>query len=140
MVKKRRAAQRGFTLIELIIVVTIIGILAGIAMVQVRNMQRKAREAALMANLQDMRKAIDNFYADKQRFPSSLDELVPNYLRKIPPDPITNAVDWEEVVEAPDPDAPPEADEFGSPMQAGVSDVKSRATGTTLDGKAYSEL
>lgn len=140
MVRKRHAAERGFTLIELIIVVTIIGILAGIAMVQVKNMKRKAQEAALMANLHDMRKAIDNFYADKQRFPSSLDELVPNYLRRIPLDPLTNETDWEEVMETPDPDAPPEMDEYGSPAQAGINDVKSRATGTSLDGKAYNEL
>jgi general secretion pathway protein G len=138
MVKSNK--ERGFTLIELIIVVTIIGILAGIAMVQVRNMQRKAREAALMSNLHEMRKAIDNFYADKQRFPSNLDELVPDYIRKVPSDPITQDTDWEEIVETPDPDAPQETDEFGAPMQAGVMDVRSRAQGTTLDGKAYSEL
>ena len=140
MVKRRRNAQRGFTLIELMVVVTIVGILAGVAMVQVRNMQRKARETALQDNLSKMRTAIDNFYADKQRYPSSLDELVPNYLRKVPPDPITEQTDWEEVIDTPDADAPAETDEFGSPAQAGVSDVKSRAPGTTLDGRAYSEL
>ncbi|HEU4522125.1 MAG TPA: prepilin-type N-terminal cleavage/methylation domain-containing protein, partial [Thermoanaerobaculia bacterium] len=140
MVRKAASGQRGFTLIELIIVVTIVGILAGIAMVQVRNMQRKAREAALVSNLHELRKALDNFYADKQRYPSNLEELVPNYIRRVPPDPITQQTDWEEIVETPDPDAPQETDEFGSPAQAGVSDVKSRATGTTLDGREYSEL
>ena len=139
-VRARRSSQKGFTLIELIIVVTIIGILAGIAMVQVRNMQRKARETALMDNLHQMRKAIDNFYADKQRFPSTLDELVPDYLRKIPPDPITEQTDWEQVVETQDPDAPQETDEFGSPAAPGVIDVKSKAQGTTLNGTPYSEL
>lgn len=141
MVTRRRTRQqKGFTLIELIVVVTIIGILAGIAMVQVKNMTIKAREAALMSNLYELRKAIDNFYADKQRYPANLQELVPNYIRKIPPDPITDQADWEEIMETPDPDAPQETDEFGSPAQAGVIDVKSRATGTTLDGKSYSEL
>ena len=140
MVSRRRRGQRGFTLIELIIVVTIIGILAGIALVQVRNVQRKAREAALKANLHDLRKALDNFYADKQRFPGSLDELVPNYMRKIPPDPITEQTDWEEVMETPDPDAPQETDEFGSPAAPGVSDVRSRAPGQTLNNVPYSEL
>jgi general secretion pathway protein G len=140
MVKTRRRGQRGFTLIELIIVVTIIGILAGIAVVQVKNSVRKAKEAALMKNLHDIRTAIDNFYADKQRFPSSLDELVPNYLRKIPEDPITEQTDWEEIVEQPDPEAPPETDEFGAPA-AGVSDIRSRAQGTTLhDNVPYGEL
>jgi general secretion pathway protein G len=137
---RRSNRQKGFTLIELIIVVTIIGILAGIAMVQVKNMQRKARETALMDNLHQMRKAIDNFYADKQRFPSTLDELVPDYLRKIPVDPITQQTDWDQVVETPDPDAPQETDEFGSPAAPGVIDVKSRAQGTTLNGTPYSEL
>lgn len=132
--------QRGFTLIELMVVVTIVGILAGIAMVQVKNMQRKARETALMDNLHQMRKAIDNFYADKQRFPGSLDELVPDYLRKIPPDPITDQADWEAIVETPDPDAPQETDEFGSPAAPGVIDVKSKAPGTALNGTPYSEL
>jgi len=132
--------QRGFTLIELMVVVTIVGILAGIAMVQVKNMRKKAQEAALMSNLHDMRKAIDNFYADKQRFPSTLDELVPDYLRKIPPDPITEQTDWEQIVESPDPDAPQETDEFGSPAAPGVIDVKSKAQGTTLNGTPYSEL
>lgn len=140
MVSRRRRGQRGFTLIELIIVVTIIGILAGIALVQVRNVQRKAREAALKANLHDLRKALDNFYADKQRFPASLDELVPNYMRKIPPDPITEQTDWEEVMETPDPDAPQETDQYGSPASPGVSDVRSRAPGQTLDNVPYSEL
>lgn len=138
MVNRKR--QSGFTLIELIIVVTIVGILAGIAMVQVRNMQRKARETALMSNLHEMRRAIDNFYADKQRFPSNLGELVPDYLRKIPADPITQQVDWEEIIETPDPDAPQDTDEFGAPMQSGVVDVKSRATGVTLNDVPYSEL
>ena len=109
-------------------------------MVQVKNMQRKARETALMDNLYPMRKAIDNFYADKQRFPASLDELVPDYLRKIPPDPITDQTDWETVVETPDPDAPQETDEFGSPAAPGVIDVKSKAPGNTLNGTPYTEL
>ena len=141
MVKtRRRRGQRGFTLIELMIVVTIVGILAGIAVVQVRNSVRKAKESALMKNLHDMRTAIDNFYADKQRLPGSLDELVPKYLRKIPMDPITEQTDWEVITAQPDPDAPPETDEFGAPTGGGVEDVKSRATGSTLGGRPYNEL
>ena len=90
MTNRRR--QAGFTLIELLVVVTIVGLLAGIAVVQVRYSKRKAQEAALKHNLHAMRSAIDNFYADKQRYPNDLNELVPNYLRKIPPDPITETV------------------------------------------------
>src|SRR5438045_1316056 len=66
------SSQRGFTLIELIVVVTIIGILAAIAVVNVRNAQRKAQEAALMDDLHEMRKALDDYYADKQHYPSDL--------------------------------------------------------------------
>jgi general secretion pathway protein G len=85
------------------VVVSIIGVLAGIAVVQVKNMQRKARETALLKDLHDMREAIDNFYADKQRYPSDLNELVPKYLQRIPKDPITKAQDWDAVTEPPIP-------------------------------------
>ncbi len=136
-----RSLQRGFTLIELIVVVAIIGILAGIALVNVSTAQRKAREAALRANLNQMRKAIDDFYADKQRYPNDLNELTPNYIRRIPSDPITMAPDWEPIMDDPlsleggmaetDPEAM---------TQPGIIDVKSRAQGVTLDNVPYSEL
>jgi general secretion pathway protein G len=109
MNQRRKKQQAGFSLIELIVVVTIIGILASVAVVQVKNAQRKAQEAALKDNLFEMRKAIDNFYADKQRYPNDLNELVPNYLRKIPKDPITKQDDWETVQ-----DNPANPDEMGS--------------------------
>lgn len=137
---QKRNAQRGFTLIELIVVVSIIGILAAVAVVHVKNINRKARETALKENLFNMRKAIDNFYADKQRNPSDLNELVPNYLRKVPSDPITLQADWDQVMETPDPDAPENTDPEGNPIAPGVNDVRSKAPGKTLDNVPYSEL
>ena len=137
-----RSLQRGFSLIELIVVVTIVGILASIALVNVRTAQRKAREAALRDNLFNMRKAIDNFYADKQRYPADLNELVPNYIRRIPKDPITMQDDWETVMDDPmSLDGEMSADTDPNAMtQPGVVDVKSRAQGTTLDNVPYPDL
>lgn len=137
---RRTRLQKGFTLIELLVVVTIVGILAAVAVVNVKYAQRKAREAALKDDLMKMREAIDNFYADKQRFPNDLNELVPHYLKKIPSDPITNTPDWEPVMDTPDPNAPPATDPTGNPLQPGVVDVKSRAPGTTLDNVPYTDL
>jgi general secretion pathway protein G len=137
---RRRRMQKGFTLIELLVVVTIVGILAAVAVVNVKYAQRKAREAAMMDDLMKMREAIDNFYADKQRYPNDLNELVPQYLKKIPKDPITGAADWEPVMDTPDPTAPAMTDPSGNPLQPGVVDVKSTAPGTTLDNVPYTEL
>jgi len=139
---RNRAAEAGFSLIELIVVVTIIGILASVAVVQVRNVQRKAQEAALKDNLFEMRKAIDNFYADKQRYPNDLNELVPNYLRKIPKDPITKADDWETVQDNPsDPDQAADTNPDNAMQNGpGIIDVKSKAPGETLDHVPYADL
>jgi len=144
--QRRTANQSGFTLIELLVVVTIIGILAGIALVNVRGAQKKAQEAALRADLHEMRKAIDDYYADKQKFPGDLNELVPKYLRKIPADPITKAVDWETVQNQPGTEdspapEPTEAEKNGNEGAApGIVDVKSKARGKTSDNVPYDQL
>ncbi len=137
---QNKKPQHGFTLIELIVVVSIIGILAAVAVVHVKNINRKARETALKENLFNMRKSIDNFYADKQRYPSDINELVPNYLKRVPTDPITLQADWETVIDTPDPDAPENVDPEGNPIVPGVSDIRSKATGKTLENVPYSEL
>ena len=136
----RAARQRGFSLIELLVVVTIIGILAAAAMVNVRSAVRKAQEAALKDNLFSMRKAIDNFYADKQRYPNDLEELVPNYIRKVPDDPILKSPDWDIIMDDPTNEETAAETDPEAMTQPGVVDVKSKAEGATLDGVPYSEL
>jgi general secretion pathway protein G len=87
--------EAGFTLIELMIVITIILILIGMAAQSYSRTVQRSRETALRHNLQVMRQAIDNYTLDKQAAPQSLDDLVQaGYLRKVPLDPITNATDW----------------------------------------------
>jgi len=133
--------QSGFTLIELIVVVSIIGILAAIAIVNVKNAHRKAQETALRDDLTQMRKAIDNFYADKQRYPHDLNELVPDYLRKIPADPITRQADWEQVQDNPqNPDETADTNTENANQGPGIFDVKSKAVGQTLDHVNYGDL
>ena len=107
MKKNRRYSKsRGFTLIELLIVISIILILVGMAATNYRRTIIRANETVLKQDLVEMRKAIDNYTLDKQAAPQSLDELVPDYLRSIPKDPITQTTDWvpdvEPVVLSPD--------------------------------------
>jgi general secretion pathway protein G len=142
-----RKRQRGFTLIELMVVVTIIGILAGVAVSNVRWAQQRARESALRHDLFEMRKAIDDYYADKQRYPDGLQTLKSeHYLRLIPRDPITQKDDWEEVQAQADPTGsssdpnamPVDPTALGTSGQPGIVDVKSKAPGNGLDGTPYS--
>jgi general secretion pathway protein G len=126
----RTRNDRGFTLIELLVVISI---LAAMGVAQYRNNVKRAQEATLKTDLFHMRDAIDQYYADKGKYPASLDALVSDgYLRKIPIDPMTQTADtWTTVPAEPDP-ANPSA-------EPGVYDVKSGATGTSMEGNAYSE-
>ena len=86
----------GFTLIELMIVISIIMILIGIAAVQYQRSVQRAREATLKQDLQAMRQSIDNYTLDKQAAPQSLEDLAQaGYLRMVPKDPMTGAADWD---------------------------------------------
>ena len=124
--------SQGFTLIELLVVMAIAVILAGIGMTLYGTSVTRAKEAALHEDLFQMRKAIDEYYADKQKYPSSLDALVSEkYLREIKPDPFTQSVDWQTTMSEPDA-ANPSA-------ETGIWNVKSGAPGTGSDGRPYSE-
>lgn len=127
------ARQRGFTLIELLVVIALISILASMAVVQYRNSILRTQEATLKTNLFRMRDAIDQYYADKAKYPASLDSLVSDgYMRRIPEDPITKSADsWQTVPAEPDPG--------NTSADPGIYDVKSGAQGTALDGSAYTD-
>lgn len=126
--------QLGFTLIELLVVLTLITTLSAIGMAQYSRSITYAREATLKEDLFRMRDAIDQYYADKNQYPATLDALVSEgYLRRIPEDPFTkSASSWQTVPAEPDP-SNPSAD-------VGIYDVKSGAEQTALDGRPYSEF
>jgi len=116
-----------------LIVISLISILAAMGLVQYRNSVVSAKEATLKQDLFRMRDAIDQYYADKGKYPSSLDSLVSDgYMRRIPEDPFTKSADsWQTVPAEPDPNNP-----SGEP---GVYDVKSGAQGQGLDGSNYAD-
>lgn len=128
-----RQSQLGFTLVELLVVISMISLLAAMAIVQYRNSVQSGKEAVLKTNLFRMRDAIDQYYADKGKYPSSLDTLVSDqYLRSIPEDPITRSRDtWQTVPAEPDPSNPS--------AEPGIYDVKSGAQGQALDGSNYTD-
>jgi general secretion pathway protein G len=128
-----RAADAGWTLVELLVVVSLIMILATIGLAQYRNSVTAAREAVLKEDLFRMRDAIDQYYADKGEYPASLDALVSEgYLREIPVDPFTRSRDtWQTILAEPDPNNPTAA--------IGIYDVKSGSDQTALNGTKYSE-
>ena len=129
----KRRGFRGFTLIELLIVIALISILASMGVVQYRNSVQSSKEAVLHTDLFRMRDAIDQYYADKAKYPASLDALVSEgYMRAIPVDPITKSADtWQTVPAEPEPG--------NTSTDPGIYNVKSGASGTGLDGTAYSD-
>lgn len=126
MPTKRRTT--GFTLIELIVVMAIIGLLASIVAPRYTRSVERAREASVKTSLAVMRDAIDKFAGDRRRYPASLDEMVQmGYLRSLPEDPLTGRRDsWVMLPPLPE-----------SSMDGGVGDVRSGAAGRGLDGTPY---
>lgn len=130
--------QDGFTLIELIVVVAIIGILAAIAVPAMRTAPERARESALKEDLFTMRSCLDQFHADRGRYPTSLDEIVSlGYLRSVPVDPVTKSKDtWVLVYEEV---APEDQDESQQQSSPGIIDIHSGSPETALDGTKYAD-
>ncbi len=124
--------EAGFTLIELMIVMVVIGLLAAIAIPSYTNNVRNAKEAVLREDLRTMRGAIDSYTVDKQKAPQSLDDLVQSgYLKSMPVDPFTRRSDtW----------VPAQSDVLSSIEQTdsgGISDLHSGAQMTAADGSSY---
>ena len=144
--RPRRPGERGFTLLELIVVIAIVGILATIALPAMKDMPRRASESVLKQNLRTLRDVIDQHYGDKGFYPPSLEALVETgYLRKVPVDPITKSSETWVVVfedEAAETDIGREVDvETLGPegSEPGVVDVHSGSPLNSLDGTPYAE-
>ena len=125
--------ESGFTLIELMVVMSLLVILASMGLVQYRHSIVHSQEAVLKDDLTKIRDAIDQYYADKNEYPESLDALVSEgYIRAVPRDPITKSeTTWETTPSEPDPSNPT--------AQPGIYDIKSGSDGTAMDGSKYSD-
>lgn len=131
MERSTKTGRPGFTLLELMIVLTIIGILVGIAIPMYQSMILRSKEAVLKANLHALRETIDQYTADKKKAPLSLEDLVDaGYFREIPEDPITQSADTWEVVTDTTLAAPDQS-------ESGITDVKSGSTAQSSEGTAY---
>lgn len=133
LLRRYRNRERGFTLIELLVVISLIVLLASISMLMYRNSVQRGREAVLKEDLFRMRDAIDQHYADKGKYPASLEDLVTaGYLRKVPVDPMTQSADtWQTVQAEPDP--------ANLTVEPGIYNVRSGAEGEALDGTKFTE-
>jgi len=124
--------KKGYTLLELMIVVAIVGILVTLAIPNFQQSAMKAKETALKQNLFTMRAVLDQYYADRGDYPDSLESLVEGkYLRSIPVDPFTkSSTTWTEIYEE---------QEEGDDSSAGVYDIKSGSEDVAGDGTPYKD-
>jgi general secretion pathway protein G len=129
--RRQGQTEDGFTLLELITVVSLIAILSAIALPNYRVALISAREAVLKEDLYRFRDLIDQYYADKGRYPGSLESMVEDgYMRRIPNDPMTGGADWVTVAAEAEP---------GTEEEPGVYDVKSASENVSLSGTPYAE-
>jgi general secretion pathway protein G len=133
MLTLRSRRDGGFTLIELVVVMSLIVLLATIGLTAYNSSLRRGREAVLREDLFRMRDAIDQYYADKGKYPGDLNELVSSgYMRRVPEDPITQKSDsWQVVPAEPDPSNPS--------AEPGIYNVMSGSEAVALDGSKYSD-
>ena len=132
-ISRRFRGADGFTLIELLVVISLVMILSSVAMSSYRQSVIAAKEAALKSDLFHMRDAIDQYYADKNQYPSTLDALVTDgYMRQVPEDPFTKSRDsWTTEPAPSDPNNPT--------AEPGVYNIHSGSDGTAIDGTKYAE-
>jgi general secretion pathway protein G len=132
MARRTLSGSRGFTLVELMIVMAIVSIMVAVAVPMYQKSVIRARETVLRQNLFTLRTVIDEFTYDKAKAPQSLDDLVrEGYLRQVPTDPVTGQNDWQTVME----------DSVSSVNQTepGIFDVRSRSDKKSLEGTPYNE-
>jgi general secretion pathway protein G len=129
----RHRRSRGFTFVELMVVVTIVVILVTMAIPIYSNTIRRSNESVLKQNLFTLRTVIDNYTYDKQKAPATLQDLVRDgYLRDVPMDPITKSNQtWRTIIE--------DATQSVNQTEPGIYDVRSGSDKTSLDGTPYSE-
>jgi len=120
--------SRGFTLVELLVVLAILALLLTLAVPRYFSSIERAKDATLMHDLNTLRESIDKFYADTGQYPKTLDDLVEKkYIRKLPIDPITNSTStW--ILLPPEP-----------PLEGNIYDIQSGALGTAKDGSRYAD-
>ena len=129
----RLRRSQGFTLIEMLVVMALIVVLASVGLIAYRTSVQRGREAVLKEDLYRMRDAIDQYHADKGKYPNDLNELVAtSYIRRIPVDPITGSAEtWQLVQAEPDPSNPN--------AESGINDVKSGSEAAGMDGTNYAD-
>lgn len=131
-------AARGFTLMELLVVLALVAVLASLVAPVVSNSISRAKEATLKENLFILRKAIDDYYADAGSYPTELKQLVEKrYIRRIPADPLTDRSDTWVAVRADEDSKDKPTGGSGSQETAGIIDVRSGSEAKSADGEAY---